>query len=777
MCPPPPQSSNASSFGCFLTPASHLLHKSHSMFLSRLSCSFLSRSRPPRCWASFSGNSDSSHLPQFIPAPHPWWSAQGFPPWPRRLPRSHPGTHRVFTGRTLRSHSCNPGDASGSWRLYYTTAGLMMERPDRDRGPPQKKRKNTEDKRSVDERDGHRHGGAAAAGGGKAREGSSNREHGFHDPSADRRPRANPSFGDRSQDRGRNGAGKDVSRENVSKGLERTKGANIDRQRKDSTSQDEAPYRGRREHHHHHHHHHHHRGPKESQSAESRTQTPKSKPEKDSVSVHKAKPNPWFKEGGAHQQGELRRNTKGAEEWVGHRGSDGGPWTEILFQPRNTTDPSNPGQEVRAQWQPLPPGTSAHVRQQDEAAPLKPLQRHWEMSSACSSHPQPPGCSTAFDFSVMSYNILSQELLQDNSYLYEHCDPRVLSWDYRRPNLLTEIQQHNADILCLQEVQEDHYENQIKPALQALGYQCEYKKRTGSKPDGCAIFFKSSRLSLFSSNPIEFFRSGDVVLDRDNVGLVVLLKPNSGGWSDPSTFICVANTHLLYNPRRGDVKLAQLAILLAEIGRLSRLPDGSTNPVVLCGDFNSTPGSPLYNFLTTGCLEYGGLQIGMVSGQEAPARHQRLLTTPIWSRSLGINHRCQYENQIPTDPSPGSPTAVEGAISHLSVEDVADKAAAVLNRARLEHSLTLQSSYLHRLMPDGRPEITTCHSRTAMTVDYILFTPELVTPPSLPGARGLQLLGRLSLVGQSELEEVNGLPNQHHSSDHLPLLARFRFLC
>lgn len=140
------------------------------------------------------------------------------------------------------------------------------------------------------------------------------------------------------------------------------------------------------------------------------------------------------------------------------------------------------------------------------------------------------------------------------------------------------------------------------------GYQCEYKKRTGSKPDGCAIVFKSSRLSLLSSNPVEFLRPGDALLDRDNVGLVLLLQPREAA----SSSICVANTHLLYNPRRGDVKLAQLAILLAEISRLSRLPNGSSSPVVLCGDFNSTPLSPLYTFLTTGCLHYGGLKMGSV---------------------------------------------------------------------------------------------------------------------------------------------------------------------
>lgn len=55
----------------------------------------------------------------------------------------------------------------------------------------------------------------------------------------------------------------------------------------------------------------------------------------------------------------------------------------------------------------------------------------------------------------MSYNILSQELLQDNAYLYRHCHPSVLQWDCRLPNLLAEIQQHNADVSGLDH-QKDH---------------------------------------------------------------------------------------------------------------------------------------------------------------------------------------------------------------------------------------------------------------------------------------------------------------------------------
>ncbi|XP_067428516.1 protein angel homolog 2 isoform X2 [Thunnus thynnus] len=708
------------------------------MFLRQLSSfgsSFLRRGRAAPCRAGFrsgGASSASPSRPHFTPAPPPWWTVRGFPPWPPRLPRSHPAARQLSSGRTLHLENINPGAAAaaGSWRSFNTSAGLMMERSDR--GPPHKRRKSVEEKGGNEERERNR-GGAP---GGKAKDGGSKREQHHLDPGADGSFRPNHRFKD-----GKHGAGKGGSRENSrDKDVERTKSGNKDRdgntQRRDGAGRDETQHRGRSAHQQ--------GGRKDSQPAASRTQTSGSKPEQQTQVTHK--PNPWFKDRDRSRDGGGRQS-----------------------QPRSTAPPPNPWQVAGADRQPPPPGTCPQV-------PVKALQRQWESSPTCRTFPQPPGVNAAFDFSVLSYNILSQELLRDNIYLYQHCHPGVLPWEYRLPNLLNEIRQYDADILCLQEVQQDHYENQIKPALQDLGYQCEYKKRTGKKPDGCAVIFKTSRLSLLSSNPVEFFRPGDALLDRDNIGLVVLLRPNdAAARSDPSAFICVANTHLLYNPRRGDIKLAQLAILLAEIKRLSRLPDGSSNPVVLCGDFNSTPLSPLYSFLTTGSLEYQGLQIGMVSGQENSPRGQRLLTAPIWSHSLGINQQCQYENKQAAETSSSSPT-VEGAISNLTVEELATKAAVSFHRARIEHSLKLQSSYQHCLPPDGRPEITTCHSRTAMTVDYILYTPaESIASPSPPGGRGLQLLGRLSLVGQSELEDVNGLPNHQHSSDHLPLLARFRY--
>ncbi|CAN2387421.1 angel homolog 2, partial [Pristimantis euphronides] len=267
------------------------------------------------------------------------------------------------------------------------------------------------------------------------------------------------------------------------------------------------------------------------------------------------------------------------------------------------------------------------------------LKRRWEDFS---SHYQARSSKEKFDFTVMSYNILSQDLLEDNSGLYSHCQRPYLLWNYRLPNIVRELQKMNADILCLQEVQKDHYEEQLKLKLEAMGYTCEFKVRTGSKPDGCAICFKSDKFDMKIAKPVEYFRRNIALLDRDNIGLVLMLQPKIKGGNIPK--ICVANTHLLYNPRRGDIKLAQLAILLAEITRVAQIQDEQFCPIVLCGDFNSVPGSPLHQFIKEGTLHYEGMTIGKVSGQEPSPIGQRILSIPIWPRSLGINQKCVYES-------------------------------------------------------------------------------------------------------------------------------------
>lgn len=397
------------------------------------------------------------------------------------------------------------------------------------------------------------------------------------------------------------------------------------------------------------------------------------------------------------------------------------------------------------------------------------VRRRWEDFS---HHYRKKSSKQPFDFTVMSYNILSQDLLEDNSSLYSHCRRPYLFWNYRLPNILRELRDMNADILCLQEVQEDHYQEQIKPSLESLGYVCEYKARTGSKPDGCAICFKSDKFDLNLAKPVEYFRRNIALLDRDNIGLVLMLQPKTGGKDAPA--ICVANTHLLYNPRRGDIKLTQLAILLAEITEVTQIQDGGVCPIVLCGDFNSVPGSPLHQFIREGTLHYEGLTIGKVSGQERYPKGQRILSIPIWPQSLGINQRCVYESPEKDQDQPVR------SLEEQTIEKTEEQTEESNKRvdSRLRHHFSLSSVYSHYFPDTGMPEITTCHSKSAITVDYIFYSAAdndiFRQPGSEVSCNGLQLLGRLSLLNEQDLWSVNGLPNETNSSDHLSLLAQFR---
>jgi len=54
---------------------------------------------------------------------------------------------------------------------------------------------------------------------------------------------------------------------------------------------------------------------------------------------------------------------------------------------------------------------------------------------------------SSFKFTIATYNVLAQNLLEDNSYLYSHCkDFRYLEWSYRQKQLLAEITHYEPDV-------------------------------------------------------------------------------------------------------------------------------------------------------------------------------------------------------------------------------------------------------------------------------------------------------------------------------------------
>lgn len=72
-------------------------------------------------------------------------------------------------------------------------------------------------------------------------------------------------------------------------------------------------------------------------------------------------------------------------------------------------------------------------------------------------------------FKVMNWNVLADMYATESQYPY--CEKFALSWMFRKHLIIKEIKSINADIVTLQEVQEEHYTDWFKPHLEEQGYE------------------------------------------------------------------------------------------------------------------------------------------------------------------------------------------------------------------------------------------------------------------------------------------------------------------
>lgn len=131
---------------------------------------------------------------------------------------------------------------------------------------------------------------------------------------------------------------------------------------------------------------------------------------------------------------------------------------------------------------------------------------------------------------------------------------------------------------------------------------------------------------------------------------------------NPDCWLVVATTHLLFNPRRQDVRLAQIQVLLSEIDRLSFICYNAAGrlvsaPAILTGDFNLQPNTAPYQLITEGKLWYERLSKHWLDqcneGAEIARNGKELLPA-----SLGITDACQHYENLDTGYGPLPKTQV-----------------------------------------------------------------------------------------------------------------------
>jgi len=331
-------------------------------------------------------------------------------------------------------------------------------------------------------------------------------------------------------------------------------------------------------------------------------------------------------------------------------------------------------------------------------------------------------------FKVMNWNVLAD--LYATESVYPYCEKWALSWSWRKHLIMKELKSMAADIITLQEVQKDAFDDWFKPQLAEAGYEGVYQQKKREPifhrgkytAEGCATFYKTTRFKRVDKCIVDYdklsaselrnmvtgnldIEKGLQRLSKGNIALAVMLEDlhikttHSGQSQGPSGghVLCIVNTHVLADPGYLDVKLWQAHLLMRT---LDQLPDKNM-PILLCGDFNSTPESGVYEYLRSGNLR---------------SDHEDLRTDPV----------------------------------------------GLLKNLKLGHSLRMSTAY------------ETCNGREAQytnytedfkgTLDYIWFT-----------ADSLAVLAISQVDDESQLTQETALPSSTRPSDHVSLVSTFMF--
>ncbi|XP_049825820.1 protein angel homolog 2 isoform X2 [Aethina tumida] len=380
--------------------------------------------------------------------------------------------------------------------------------------------------------------------------------------------------------------------------------------------------------------------------------------------------------------------------------------------------------------------------------------RQWESRTGNMTSNKP-----GFQFTLMSYNVLAQDLILNHAYLYNNHDQKSLPWETRWNKLMNEIKTIDPDILCLQEVQKTHLD--YYKALETLGYQSLYKKRTSDEySDGCAIFFKSDKIVLSEYITVEFKQTGPL-LNRNNVAIITKLAPKD---NIEQEFV-VATTHLLYNPKREDVRLAQVQLLLAEIDRIAfkALVNGKHTylPTIITGDFNTPPQSFVYSFITEGNLNLKATMTQDYRRSILPAalkitnNSQHNIIVKLRQTLANVTRR-EEENMIEIGNSD-----VEYIKTVPNVTNDFDS----FSNGEITHNFPFQSVY------KPREKGATTNQNKWLMVDYIFYSGQRRN--KIVEEDKLKLLMTFKLPTKKELGNML-IPNHELGSDHLSLAAKFK---
>lgn len=230
---------------------------------------------------------------------------------------------------------------------------------------------------------------------------------------------------------------------------------------------------------------------------------------------------------------------------------------------------------------------------------------------------------------VSSYNILSRHYVWEQ--VYSHLPNEYTNWNKRFERLNKSFADLSklSDIMCFQEMEYQVYRDYWKSYLGNMNYgsvfekkpKPAYWKKSSNMMDGVSIFYNKEKFELINYEAINFarhFKNSSVIeqtkdtesrlISRNTVAIIAVLKHK---FTNETIF--VSNTHLYWNPSHDDVRLMQVLLLTNLIKksamRILNISEAELNErienkvgpnIIMAGDFNSSPKSVVYKFMTKG---------------------------------------------------------------------------------------------------------------------------------------------------------------------------------
>ena len=200
-------------------------------------------------------------------------------------------------------------------------------------------------------------------------------------------------------------------------------------------------------------------------------------------------------------------------------------------------------------------------------------------------------------FRVMFYNILTSEVMDFNN-VYDYYDKLktdeeygYLEWESRKWDLIKKINDYNADIIILVEVSKNVALKFFEDELSKEGYKLSFYKEKNVYPAfGCAIFYRNSYEKLYSG----YYKLNKIENSKFNNHVSNILHSRfSFEGKEIDVFGCHISWVKVKNQTSKDPvefpAYKQLKDLFLNSGEI----DIENKNVVICGDFNTKPGSSL----------------------------------------------------------------------------------------------------------------------------------------------------------------------------------------